>query len=407
MDERATGPGSTRKSAAERSDIHAAARIVVGAIALLFVSTVLYVTAFHAPHPRGFDVGVVGTPAQAARIQSRLDAANHGGFDVRRYRSEREARTALLDTEMHGVLVVGPRRDRILLAQALGVAPGEAVGDALGKVASASAIPAVGRDVRPLPSSDRRGLSSLFAVIGTLIPSLMFGVLLSVFGRRLPWLVRLSAILTYSLLAGLVVAFNVDVVAGALGSHFFGIALVSGLLGLAVSAATHGLAQLGGRAGILVAVLTLLLLGLSSSGGAVGYQFERASTAPCRNYSPGRSGHRRAQCRVLRLGGDRRVVPDSRLLGNSRARARPVRRALWPAPWAGAGGWSPIRHRPGGRRMTREERVHTERCPVCGRALTEDAAVIRLRGLTVHRRCAADRRCEQRRPTEILGPPPA
>jgi len=57
--------------------------------------------------------------------------------------------------------------------------------------------------------------------------------------------------------------------------------------------------------------------------------------------------------------------------------------------------------------MTREERVHTERCPVCGRALTEDAAVIRLRGLTVHRRCAADRRCEQRRPTEILGPPPA
>jgi len=40
-------------------------------------------------------------------------------------------------------------------------------------------------DVRPLPSSDRRGLSSLFTVIGTVIPSLMFGVLLSVVGRGL------------------------------------------------------------------------------------------------------------------------------------------------------------------------------------------------------------------------------
>jgi hypothetical protein len=257
-----------------RSDIRAVARIVVGAVALLFAFTVLYVTAFHAPRPRGFDVGVVGTPAQAARVQTGLDAANNGGFDVRRYGTESEARAALLDTEVHGVLVPGPRRDRILLAQALGVAPTQAVGEALRRVASASGTPAVMRDLRPLRSGDRRGLSSLFTVIGTLIPSLMFGVLLSVFGRRFSWGVRWSAVLAYALLAGFVVAFDVDVVVGALGSEFLGIALVSGLLALAASASAHGLGHLGGPAGILVAILTLLLVGVSSTGGAVGYQFE-------------------------------------------------------------------------------------------------------------------------------------
>ena len=69
-------------------------------------------------------------------------------------------------------------------------------------------------------------------------------------------------------------AFNVDVLVGALNGHFLGIALVTALLALAVSAAAHGLGHLGGPIGIVAAVLLLLLLGVSSAGGAVTYQFE-------------------------------------------------------------------------------------------------------------------------------------
>ena len=134
--------------------------------------------------------------------------------------------------------------------------------------------PAVVQDLRPLPAGDRRGLSSLFTVIGTLIPSLVFGVLLSVFGRRLAARVRWSAVAAYAVLAGLVAAFNADVLVGALSGDFAGIALVCGLLALAVSAAAHGLGHLGGPAGIVVAIVMLLLLGVSTAGGAVTYEFE-------------------------------------------------------------------------------------------------------------------------------------
>jgi hypothetical protein len=248
--------------------IRAVGRLVAGGLAMLFAFTALYVAAFHAPRAKGLDVGVVGTPAQAASVQMQLDARDRGAFDVRHYATEADARVALLDTDVRGVLV--PASRRILVAQALGVAPTEAVAGALGAIASPAAV----QDVRPLPSGDRRGLSSLFTVVGTLMPSLVFGVLLSVFGRALPARVRWSAVVAYAVLAGLVVAFNVEVLVGAFDREFLGVALVVGLLALAVSAAAHGLGHLGGERGIVLAILVVLLVGLSSAGGAVTYQLE-------------------------------------------------------------------------------------------------------------------------------------
>lgn len=251
-----------------------AARLVAGGLVLLFAFTVLYVAAFHAPRAKGLDVGVVGSAPVAATVQSRLDSADRGAFDVRAFATERDARQALLDTDVHGVIVPGAGRDRILVAQALGVAQTDTVVAALRRVAAASGAPAAVQDVRPLPAGDRRGLAPLFTVIGTLVPSLVFGVLLSVFGGALRARTRWSAVVAYAVVAGPLVAFDVDVVVGALDGSFAGVAVVSGLLALSVAAAGHGLAHLLGAAGIGAAVLTIVLLGLSSSGGAVGYQFE-------------------------------------------------------------------------------------------------------------------------------------
>src|SRR4051794_22028159 len=159
------------------SDFRRTAPIVAGGLTLLFAFTAIYVAAFHAPRAKGFDVAVVGSPAQARQIQGALDAAGRGAFDVRRYDTERDARDALLDTDVHGVLVPGPASDRIEVAQAFGAAPTETVTTALEHVAAATHTPTTVDDLRPLPASDRRGLSSLFTVIGTLIPSIVFGSL--------------------------------------------------------------------------------------------------------------------------------------------------------------------------------------------------------------------------------------
>jgi hypothetical protein len=172
------------------------------------------------------------------------------------------------------VIVPGAVQDRLLVAQALGAAPTETVTTALRGVATASHKPASVQDLRPLPANDRRGLSPLFAVVATLIPSLVFGALLTLFGRALPARVRWAGVVGYAVLAGLVVALNVDVVIGALRGHFVGIAVVGCLLALAVGGAAHGLGHLGGPRGIVVAILLLMLLGVSSAGGAVTYQFE-------------------------------------------------------------------------------------------------------------------------------------
>jgi hypothetical protein len=229
-----------------------AARLTLAGLVLVFAFTALYVEAFHEPKPRGVDVAVVG-PAPGLDPHS---------FDVHRYASEAQARAALLDTDVRGVFA----GDRVLVASASGAVPAETVAAAGG--------PRRVEDLRPLPPSDRRGLSPLFAVLGTLIPSLVFGVLLSVFGRRLPARVRWPAVIVFAAVAGLVTAFDVDVLVGALNGHFLGIALVTALLALAVSAAAHGLGHLAGPPGIVTAVLLLLLVGVSSAGGAVTYQFE-------------------------------------------------------------------------------------------------------------------------------------
>jgi hypothetical protein len=255
------------------SEARAIGRLVSGGLVLLFGFTALYVAAFHAPRPHGVDVGVVGTPQHAQRLRAALDDR---AFDVERFATDRSAREALLDTDVSAVLVPRAGHGRILVATALGPVPTAAVTGALRHAAAGMGATSDVEDLRPLPQGDSRGLTSLFTVVGTLIPSLVFGVLVSVFGRGLPARVRWGAMVTYAAGAGLLAAFNADVLVGAFDDQFLGIAAVAGLLALAVAAAAHGLGHLCGPAGIVTAILVLLLLGVSSAGGAVTYRFEPA-----------------------------------------------------------------------------------------------------------------------------------
>jgi hypothetical protein len=247
---------------------------LAAALVVLFAMTAIYVEAFHAPQPHGLPLAVVTAPADAVRFQQALDRAAPGAFEVRRLDTAAQARHAVAHAEVRAALIPGPRGDRAYVARAFGVTETLAATTALQSLAAHAHLPLSVTDVAPLPARDRFGLSTLFTVIGTLLPSLAFGIGLAFVAARLAWTRRFSAILLYGALAGLVVALSVDVVVGALTASFAGLALIACLLALAVASFAHGAVRLAGPPGILIAFAVMMILGLPSSGGAVTHELQ-------------------------------------------------------------------------------------------------------------------------------------
>ena len=241
------------------------------AIAMLSILafTGLYTAAYKDPKPHEIPVAVVADAATASQLQAGLDRAEPGGFDVRAYASESEARDDLLDTEVQGVLIPGPSGDRALVTGAFGKSPTDAVRGAFEQISAARGTEVVVQDLKPLPQHDSRGMSSMWTVLGTVVPSMTFGAILTLMGGGLPARTRWLALATFAPLAGLMSAFTADVVVGALDGAFWSVAGISAVLGLGVAAAVHGLGRSFGLPGLGLSVLVLLVLGQASSGGAV------------------------------------------------------------------------------------------------------------------------------------------
>jgi hypothetical protein len=250
------------------------ARPLALALAVLFAMTSIYVEAFHAPGPHRVPIAVVSAPSGAASVRRALDRSVPGAFDVRRLDTEAQARDAVEHAEVRGALIPAAGGDRAFVARAFGVSETVATTAAFQSLAAHAHVPLSVTDVVPLPARDRFGLSSLFTVVGTLLPSLAFGIGLAFAAARLAWTRRWGAILVYGVLAGLVIALSVDVLVGALTASFAGVALVGFLLALAVASAAHGSVRLAGPPGVLIALSVLMILGLPASGGAVTHELQ-------------------------------------------------------------------------------------------------------------------------------------
>jgi hypothetical protein len=227
----------------------------------------LFTAAVHAPAPNDVRVAVVAPPPMQQRLQHGLDRAVPGGFDLARYESAAAARRALLDQDVSGALVAAGPRPTLLVASAASPPTAEAV---RGAVAAAFGNRLAVVDARPLPPHDRRGLSAFFLVAGTTVASVLFGALLFFFARGVDTRLRVAALVTFAVLAGLVVALTADVVVGALTGAFLALAGLTALLALAVAAPTAALTRLLGLPGVGLSVLVLMLVALPSSGGPVG-----------------------------------------------------------------------------------------------------------------------------------------
>lgn len=244
-----------------------ALRFVLLGVVLLFGFTAVFSSAFHNPQPHQVPVAIVGPPSALAQARGALDPQQ---FFALPYTSESAARDALLRSDVAGVLVGG----RVLVASAGGFVAAQKTGQALMQASARAGTAATLVDLKPLPPHDSRGLSSFVTVLGTTIASIVAAVLLTLLGGAHPLRARLIALVLTAGLGGVAVALSVDTTVGALTGDFWGIAGVVALLILAVVLCVHGLGRLIGHAGAGLAAMTLVLVGVTSSGGGVGHQFQ-------------------------------------------------------------------------------------------------------------------------------------
>jgi len=236
-----------------------------GLFAAVFV--VLVLSAFHAPSPHGLPVGIVAPATVTGHVQNALGRAVPGGFDLRGYGGEAAARAAIVHGQLTGALIAAPGRLRLLVAQAAGAAPAQALTSAIGAVAARSRLPLTVTDVVPPLPGDSMALSPFFVILGVVFPSLAAGSASAlVFRRARPaWCV--AAPVVVAVVAGAAAAAVADGVAG-LG-HYAAIAGIVALFSLAVAAPTAALGRIRPPL-VAAAVLVFVVLGIPASGGPSG-----------------------------------------------------------------------------------------------------------------------------------------
>jgi nucleotide-binding universal stress UspA family protein len=233
------------------------------AFVAVFVSLML--SAFHQPSPHDVPVGLVGPAAATAPVERALDRAVPGGFGFRDYGSPGAAVTGIAQRQVDGALVTGGGNLRLLIAEAGGTGPAQALTSAFTSLAASSGRSLTVADVVPPRARDSEALSSWFVVLSVLIPSLAAGSASALAFRRAPRAWAVAAPAAAAAVSGLVAAAIADGIAG-LG-NYPALAGIVALFSLAVAAPTAVLARIRPPL-VALAVLVFIVLAIPVSGGA-------------------------------------------------------------------------------------------------------------------------------------------
>jgi hypothetical protein len=210
--------------------------------------------------PRDVPVGVAGAPAAAQAVADRM-AAQDGKFDVHRYDSEAAIRTAIEDREVYGGYVAGPSGAKVLTASAGSPTVAQMLTHAAaegGETVQVEDVVAASPSGGALPAS----------VLPLVIAGLLTGVLAA--AATSSALRRGALVVAGSLLAGVAGAAIVQSWLEVVDGDWVANAAALSLTVLAIAATVAGLHALMGRAGILVAALTMVFVGNPFSAVATG-----------------------------------------------------------------------------------------------------------------------------------------
>ncbi|THA49444.1 ABC transporter permease [Streptomyces sp. A1136] len=269
---------------------------VVLAIGAIFVS--VYLAAFHAPRPHDLPVAVVGTAAQAHRVEDALERAVSGGFDVRPYSREAAAREAVENREIYAAYLPGHGQGngKLLYAGANGPSVTGTLTAAFAQTTITGARPPVGEDILPVSDGDTRGLSVFYAAFGLVLAGYLFGMMTYQAAPALRFHQRIASLTLFGALGGIIVALLAgDTGYGALPGSFAGTAAVTGLMAMAAGAATMAIVKWTGSAGAAIASVVLLIFGNATSGGVMPASYLPAWLHPLSGVLPVGAGVRALQ----------------------------------------------------------------------------------------------------------------
>jgi nucleotide-binding universal stress UspA family protein len=236
--------------------------VASGVFVAIFVALTL--SAYHRPAPHDLPVGVVGPAAVTRQVEHALDGAAPGGFRFLSYPSEAAATTGIAQRDIDGALVASGANLRLLVTQAGGTGPEQALNAAFTAVAARSGHRLIVSDVVPPRANDTQALSSFFVVLSVLIPSLAAGSASALAFRRARRAWSVAAPVSAAIVSGVIAAAIVDGIAG-LG-HYAAIAGIISLFSLAVAAPTALLARIRPPL-VALALLVFIVAGIPVSGG--------------------------------------------------------------------------------------------------------------------------------------------
>jgi hypothetical protein len=251
--------------------VAAAALAGVVAFQLLAVFSFAYVRT--AAEPTDLPIAVVAPEPAAGEIATTLTERAEGALDVSTYASAEEARAAILDRDTYGALVFpegppdGDAEPEVTLLVAGAASPQLAtmLGDLLGPAVAAQGATLTVEDVRPADPDDPSGAALLVTALPLVLTSLGAGLLPALLapGRRG---VHALALVSFAAAGGTLIAFLLVDGLGVLPGSTWELAGVLALGMLALALTGYASERLLGRAGLGLAMLVMLLIGVQAAG---------------------------------------------------------------------------------------------------------------------------------------------
>jgi hypothetical protein len=246
--------------------------IVIAATAIVMGSlfVISYSLALGRPAPHEISAALVGRPSPANRAL--LDDIEHqlnSTLRLHGYSSETSARQAILHQRVYVAVILTHSPPQMLLASAAGASVARVLREAAQAGATEAGRSLRVEDVRPLPPNDPQGLVAFYVTLASTVLGFVSIFQLRAHARGLSIRAWLGFTGSLALVAGLILALLAGPVMGSLHGMVVELWLILALEIAAAALFNSTMLVLVGNWAIVPTWLTFVVLGNTSSGGAV------------------------------------------------------------------------------------------------------------------------------------------